>query len=252
MIRKYLPTYLDKELFGYRDIFKNPPPGNDPDWQKWISLYPSVYRDTQRSTSIQQRVNNAGYKILETISLKDKNVAEIGPGGGHHIEYFQGRPKSYNALDVCQDFAVDVSSKCEKHNIPFNFHIVEAYKAHIPLPDASQDVFLSFYSMEHLYPLADWIAEIRRVLKPGGEIVGAIPAEGGLLWGLGRFLTSRRILKNKYNLDIRKIVCWEHPNMCDDIINEFSKISSQVYIEKWPLNFMPYDLTACIKFRVVV
>ena len=60
-------------------------------------------------------------------------------------------------------------------------------------------------------------------LKPDGIIVGAIPAEGGLLWALGRFLTSRQWLHKNTNIDYDKLICWEHPNYADFILKKLDQ-----------------------------
>ena len=87
-----------------------------------------------------------------------------------------------------------------------------------------------------------------RVLRPGGKIVGAIPAEGGLAWGLGRYLTSRRWLKNNTNINPDKIICWEHPTMADEIL---SCLSDEMDIQKlsyWPLRVPVIDFNLVLKF----
>ena len=128
--------------------------------------------------------------------------------------------------------------------------MVRANTPRLPLETASQDVLISFYSLEHLNPFEPWMAELSRVLKPGGRLVGAIPAEGGIAWGVGRWLTSRRIMKAKYGLDIRKIICWEHVSFCDTILRRLAAIGS-VTEERWPFARMPYDFSLIVKFCVV-
>lgn len=74
-------------------------------------------------------------------------------------------------------------------------------------------------------------------LKPGGIIVRAGPAEGGLLWALGRFLTSRRWLHKNTNINYDKLICWEHPNYADYIINKLDQRFRRVFLKSWPFRF---------------
>ena len=88
---------------------------------------------------------------------------------------------------------------------------------------------------------------MNRVLKPGGILVGAIPAEGGLGWGLGRALTSRRWFKKNTSINPDKIICWEHPNFADTIIKELDRVFKLQKISQWPLRIPIIDINLIIK-----
>jgi SAM-dependent methyltransferase len=114
--------------------------------------------------------------------------------------------------------------------------------------DGSIDVVVSFYSLEHLYPLEPHVREIRRVLKPGGVLVGAVPAEGGLAWGAGRFLTSRRWLKRHSTIDPDKLICWEHPNFADQVVAELDRQLERRLVQTWPWPWPPLlDLNLIVR-----
>ena len=59
--------------------------------------------------------------------------------------------------------------------------------------------------MEHVYELDSYVKELKRVLKPGGLLVGSVPTEGGIAWGIGRYLTSRRYVRKNMSFDYDKI-----------------------------------------------
>jgi hypothetical protein len=83
------------------------------------------------------------------------------------------------------------------------------------------------------------LSEFKRILKKNKKIVGAIPNEGGIAWGLGRYLTSRRFVKNNSNINYDKIICWEHPNFADHIIQSFKKNNLKInYIKMYPFSFI--------------
>jgi SAM-dependent methyltransferase len=212
----------------------------DKDWAKWCKIYGDVYRSTQRNSILTSKVNDAGYEILNDIDFTGLSVAEIGPGGGYHLNKFSTKPKNYFAIDVASEFLVDLQKKVEVLGTNFTPVKVEPYNPTIPLQDVSQDVIITFYSLEHLHPLEQWLDEILRILKPGGLLIGAIPAEGGLAWGIGRFLTSRRTVKRDYG--------WEHPNFSDEIINLLRKKTLEVKTQKWPIPFAPIDFSFVVKF----
>ena len=65
--------------------------------------------------------------------------------------------------------------------------------------------------------------------------------EGGLAWGLGRFLTSRRWLK-KILINPDKIICWEHPNFISRIKNLLDKNFQLVNSAFFPFRISSGDL----------
>ena len=249
MLRHFLPLSVNNELFGFRKKFGQKADEDDDDWKKWLSVYPSAYRDTQKTSKFAKIINNAGYTILSDINLKGCNVAEIGPGGGYHFNYFKGKPAKYDVFDVCDDFFPELEQKANEIDLPITSHKIAAYKPNINLPDNSLDYIFGFYVIEHLHPLEQWMKEIFRVLKPNGQLIGAIPTEGSILWGLGRCVTSRKILKKQYGLDIRKIVCWEHPNMVDTILKTYGDFGN-VQHKSWPINLLPLDCNLVVQFKV--
>jgi len=102
--------------------------------------------------------------------------------------------------------------------------------------------------MEHLHPLESYINEMKRVMKPGGVLAGAIPCEGGLAWGIGRYLTSRRYLKANSQIDPDKIICWEHRNFADSIMNQLTRSFKRVCVNYWPLSVPLIDTNLIISF----
>ena len=149
------------------------------------------------------------YKILDNISLKDKVVLEIGPGPLPHISRWKEKPKKFIAVDVDKD-----SSNC-KHKIP------RCYRSYLinrdELPKIKKNtVDIMTFSLEHIYELDKVLDFFKGILTENGLIIGSIPNEGTLAWGLGRCLTTRPKFKKKYGLNFDKIISWEHPNTAYD------------------------------------
>ena len=57
----------------------------------------------------------------------------------------------------------------------------------LPIESESKDIIITFYQLEHLNPLEEYLKEYPRVLKPNGLLVGA-HHEGGVAWGFEDFL----------------------------------------------------------------
>ncbi len=69
---------------------------------------------------------------------------------------------------------------------------------------------ISIYNLEHIADLESVCREVYRVLGPGGRFLIALPCEGGLLWNIGRELTTRRRFQRRYGINYDKVIAYEH------------------------------------------
>jgi SAM-dependent methyltransferase len=240
-----LPTLLARPLFGDRCRFGLEVRKDDPDWQEWQKFYLRFYENTQKQ-GIGKIVNDAGYEILRRIDLTDKEVLEIGPGNLPHLRFWNGKPSHYTVVDVSHDF-IDLTMEVLKQEAVTASSYVSTVDD-LPLKNESVDVLLSFYSLEHLHPLERYLAQFKRVLRPGGLLVGAIPCEGGLAWGGGRFITSRRYIKSNSSINPDKIICWEHPYYADHLLRTLADFFESVRIRFWPFRVPWIDFNLICNF----
>ena len=101
--------------------------------------------------------------------IKGKTVLEVGSGRGGGAHYVAGtfQPASYTGMDIAQS-AVDLANKI--HVLP-NLRFIKGSAENIPLADNSVDVVLNVESC-HAYGSVDkFLAEVLRVLKPGGYLL---------------------------------------------------------------------------------
>lgn len=235
-LRNLFPACIGKPLWGDRERWGGEVDENDRDWHEWQSAYHRFYHDNQRA-GFGEVVNDAGYKVMSAVDLTGKRVLEIGPGDIRHLKYLKGLPEQYVIADISTQMIHLAQDSLTQNGISYETLMIQRNQP-LPLQDASVDVIVSFYSLEHLYPLDAYLLDMRRVLKPSGLLVGAIPAEGGLAWGLGRFLTSRRWLSKETTITPDKIICWEHPNFADQIIRELDALFARVSVGYWPFRWI--------------
>lgn len=236
-VRHILPRTIAIPLWGDRQRWGLTIDPDDPCWKEWQETYGDFYTANQRE-GVGTAVNDAGYRVMSGLDMTGKTVLEVGAGDIRHIVYWQGKPKEYILADVHQGMMQKAQARLEENAVPYRAVLLEREQP-LPLKDASVDAIVTFYSLEHLYPLRPYLEELHRVLKPGGTLIGAIPAEGGLAWGAGRFVTSRRWLKKHTTIDPDKIICWEHPNFADEIIAELDRIFKRQRNVFWPLPWLP-------------
>ncbi len=240
-----LPQFVATRLFGDRQRFGLTIQEDDHDWVAWQDFYLNFYQTTQKQ-GIGKIVNDAGYKILQKIDLNRKSILELGPGVLPHAHFWVGQPREYTIVDNLQHLLDESAAILNSKHVPNNCILINDHK--LPLPSELFDVVISFYSLEHLNPLDQYLDELKRVLVPGGLLIGAIPAEGGLAWGLGRYMTSRHFIKQNSSINPDKIICWEHPNFAETILAALDEKFVNVRKEFWPFFPALIDINLVVSF----
>jgi len=98
-------------------------------------------------------------------------------------------------VDVSTDAIAHASRKYKRTGLRFLHGSATA----IPLPGASVDLVVSFETIEHLREQDEMLGEIRRVLRPRGQLIMSSPDK--------RFYTDATGHKNQYHL--RELYCDE-------------------------------------------
>ncbi len=242
-----LPHWIASRLYGDRKKFGLKRIPDDPCWKEWETAYLDFYYNTQKK-SVGAVVNDAGYRVMNRLIMSGKKVLEVGPGDIDHIKYWRGHPSQLVIADIKQEMLDRSTVKLKHGKVNYKTQLLPTKTTALPFADDTFDLVVTFYSLEHLFPLKTHLKEIHRVLKPGGKLVGAIPSEGGLAWGMGRFLTSRNWLLKNTHINPDKIICWEHPNFADGILKTLDSMFQKTYLSFWPLAIPSVDLNLIIKF----
>ena len=249
MIHRWTPYFLSKVLWGDRRKFGFVPDLIDSDWLIWQErAYTDFYQSTQQH-GIGDMVSRMTYPVIRRIDFKGRQVLEVGPGIIRHLEYVKSKPAKYAICDINEDVLNMSEKQLRAAEIPCETILLARESgSELPFADESFDVVISFNSLEHLHPLDDYLIEIKRILKRGGELVGGIPCEGGLAWGVGRFLTTRRYVHKNYKINYDKIICWEHPNFADFIIERLNTHFERDHLKLHPFSWLPMDFNLVASF----
>lgn len=189
---------------------------------------PAVFR-------AHRKIPAARHQVVGRWSKKftEKRVIEIGCGHGHHLLYGEQDYKNYIGLDIEYKYTTTLQSRYE------NVSVVNGDAYQLPLADNSADAVLSIYNLEHLKQLNAGLKEIYRVLKPEGELLIGLPAEGGFSYNLGRNLTSKPYMEKKYGIDYDAVVHYEHCNTFDDIVKCLKRNYEIINRRYIPFPFLP-------------
>lgn len=100
-----------------------------------------------------------------------RRVLDAGCGAGYGAAVLAERARWVCGVDVAAEAVEFARSHYQRDNLSF----VRASATALPFPDAGFDLIVAFEVIEHL---ADWrglLAELRRVLAPGGECLISTP-----------------------------------------------------------------------------
>jgi len=239
MLYKCLPYSIFKTLFGDRKKWGLKTNHQDEDFIKWQDNYYQFYNDNQKG-KIGNVINHYGFKLMRQVNLENLTALEVGPGIIEHTVYWNHEPETYIIADINKTFLKESAAKLKNISIKSIIEL-KVEDTHIPLEDNSVDIIISFHQLEHIYKLDDYVQELKRILKPNGILVGAVPTEGSIAWGLGRWLTSMRYVNAQMNFNYNKIICWEHPNFVNTIKMNLDKYFTREYSKKKPFSFLPMD-----------
>jgi ubiquinone/menaquinone biosynthesis C-methylase UbiE len=126
----------------------------------------------------------------------DDRLLEVGCGRGFLTRQVQ--------RFVPGTIGVDLNPEAVEHNVATGARVMNAQA--LDFPDASFDKIYSFHVIEHLPDLGAALAEMNRVLKPGGSVLLVYPAEP--IRGLYVIPTAMRLYGNPWrarDLHIHKL-----------------------------------------------
>jgi len=123
------------------------------------------------------------------------DTLDIACGEGYGTNLLASHAASVVGVDVSADAIAHASRKYKRSGLRYLHGSATA----IPLPDASVDLVVSFETLEHLREQDEMLGEIRRVLRPRGQLIMSSPDK--------RFYTDATGHKNQYHL--RELYCDE-------------------------------------------
>lgn len=213
----------------------------DQEIRRYLELAPSFQADGYRG--LVGLIHDWGHRWVARRTVAGP-VLEIGSGAGRHGSRF---------VDRSDFFFSEYSSECIKADSwkQFRGRGIRCDARQLPFRSASLGTVISIYNLEHIADLARVLQEVHRVLKPAGAFLIALPCEGGLLWNIGRELSTRRQFQSRYGLNYDKIIAYEHVWDFPGVLDQIRKAS---LFRLRRLEFLPMlipthhtNLVACVE-----
>ncbi|MES2984400.1 MAG: class I SAM-dependent methyltransferase [Pseudomonadota bacterium] len=115
-----------------------------------------------------------GYLDLMPVSGQDgKDILDFGCGPGNDLVGFAeySKPRSITGCDVSTASVAEAKRRMELHaTTPCNVIVLDAQATTLPFADAQFDYIHSSGVLHHVVDLPATMAELRRILKPGGTM----------------------------------------------------------------------------------
>lgn len=173
-------------------------------------------------------------------------VLDIGCGQGHHLKYSSHTNYQYIGIDMRHVFLKNLVAEFPSSKVTIGL------ADQLPFASASIDYIVSVYVLEHLWELEASVDEMARLLKPSGELLVGLPAEGGFLYGLGRNLTSKPYVERKYKVDYDALIKHEHCNTFPEVRKALLENFTLIEERYVPFSFLPSvhtNIVVCLRLK---
>ncbi len=140
-------------------------------------------------------------------------ILDFGCGEGGIVYHLRKQGFKAFGVDIVKDYE-NVQKRCEEEGLveadEDAFRLIDMSNYKIPFDDNTFDVIISDQVFEHVQNYPEALAEIKRVLKPGGSSLHIIPSryrliEGHLFIPLGGIFQGHRYLALCALLGIRNV-----------------------------------------------
>ena len=122
---------------------------------------------------LQVEVEHIHRYLLARNLCRGLDVLDIASGEGYGSAFLAQTAKSVVGVEL--DLMSVEHAQQSYASTATNLSFLQGDARKLPLPDASVDIVVSFETIEHFYDHDLFLAEVRRVLRPGGRFVVSSP-----------------------------------------------------------------------------
>jgi len=134
---------------------------------------PSAFSGERLTAAISGQVEIEHYHryLLAREFCRGRDVLDVAAGEGYGTALLAQVARSAVGVEIDEDVVIAARAEFERPNLRFELGDARS----LPLPDASVDVAVTFETLEHLAEHDVFLAELRRVLRPGGLLIISTP-----------------------------------------------------------------------------
>jgi len=124
-----------------------------------------------------EMLNKFTFEALGLISIRNKNIVDIGCGSGHLLDAVSGPSNKQVGIEPCSTYLDSIINKG-----------FEAYSSAKDCIDSSKENFFdlgfSIQVIEHVLNPRIFLEEVRRLLKPGADLLISTPNRNDILMSI--------------------------------------------------------------------
>ncbi len=225
--RSPVPSKWPKTIAPFNDV-------QERIWEDWRRVH------LERLPTEHGRIVRFNHEYVMR-SARAGRTLEIGAGLGEHLHYEDLTAQEYHAVELREPIAQAI-----RQGFPSAVTVVADCQRRLPYDDASFDRAIAIHVLEHLPDLPSALEEVARLLKPDGACAVVIPCEGGLVYRMGRRVTSQREFESRYKTGYRWFIENEHVNQAHEILHELRKRFALTDVTYFPSRIPLIDVNALI------
>lgn len=204
------------------------------DWMRhWHEVLPNRY-------GIIERFNH-GYPLRHLPAHRPFRTIELGAGTGGHLEYEDLSIQEYHCIELRENMASEI-----RRRFPSVTATVADCQQHLPYPDGYFDRAVVVHVFEHLPNLPGAVAELARVLKPGGIFSLVVPCDPGIAYEIARQVSSARIFRKRYHRPYMWLMRREHINSPREILWVMKGKMREIQRSYFPLGIPIMNANLCV------
>lgn len=165
---------------------------------------------------------------------------DIGAGLGEHLEFEDGHAGEYVALEVRPEMAAEIAAR-----YPYVDTVSGDVERGLEFENGAFDRVLAIHVLEHLPNLPAALDELKRIMRPGAVLSVVLPCEGGLLYTLGRRLTTQRVFEKRYGMSFDWCIESEHVSIVPEILHELDLRFTREHGEWFPTRLPTLHANIC-------
>ncbi|MDQ0301614.1 methyltransferase domain-containing protein [Ancylobacter polymorphus] len=144
------------------EIFDRPAPSQELEW---------TGERLTSAVSGQIEIEHLHRYFFARAFCRDADVLDVASGEGYGSNLLAQVARSVVGVEVDLAAATHAARAYGRPNLSY----VNGDARALPLPDASIDVVVSFETLEHFFEHEQFLAEVKRVLRPGGRFIISSP-----------------------------------------------------------------------------
>ncbi len=147
----------------------------------------------ERNAALDQ-INKKRLQLVGVLPVRGLRVLDAGCGPGNFGLLMAREGADVYSVDIATEAVAITSARAHRDGLALSPAVADVER--LPFPDNAFDVCFCGWVLHHFPDLSASVAELRRVLKPGGKLALIEPNESSPVMRISRFAENLPVLRN--------------------------------------------------------